>query len=232
MQQRGHIRDHRPQLLDHRQRLIERLLEVHSLDLVVTGQLEVVVIEHRLEFVGETVGVEDIAQPEPAPGDLVLVGRPDAPTGGADLVLAPGDLAGLVEGNVIGQDQRAGGTDAQPLPHRHSLVLQLGDLRQQRVGGEHHAVADQAGDVLAQYARGDEVQDRFLAVYDQRVTGIVPTLESYDRVDLVGEQVHDLALAFVTPLGAQHHHVLVHTRSSTFHTPSCSTSCLSHRGST
>ena len=50
-----------------------------------------------------------------------------------------------------------------------------------------------------------------LAVADDRVTGVVSTLEADHQIGLLGEQVDDLALPFVAPLGA-HDHKSRHTR--------------------
>ena len=47
------------------------------------------------------------------------------------------------------------------------------------------------------------MQDRFLALDDQRVAGIVAALETRHRADALGQQVNDLALAFVAPLRAE-----------------------------
>ena len=44
-----------------------------------------------------------------------------------------------------------------------------------------------------------------LAVADDRVAGVVAALEADDDVGLLGEQVDDLALALVAPLGADDH---------------------------
>ena len=68
---------------------------------------------------------------------------------------------------------------------------------------QHHAVADQAQRTFAQDARRDQVQDGLLAIDDQGVAGVVPALEAHDRTDLLGQQVDDLALAFIAPLGTE-----------------------------
>jgi hypothetical protein len=46
------------------------------------------------------------------------------------------------------------------------------------------------------------VQDGFLAVHDQRVTGVIAALKTHDNVGLAGEKVDDFAFALVAPLGA------------------------------
>ncbi len=72
-------------------------------------------------------------------------------------------------------------------------------------GLRHDAVADQAQRVVAQDAGRDQVQDGLLAADHQRVAGVVAALEAHDGADVGGQQVDDLALAFVAPLGAQHY---------------------------
>jgi len=46
------------------------------------------------------------------------------------------------------------------------------------------------------------MKDGFLAVDDERMTGVVTALVADDNVRVAGEQIDDLAFAFVTPLGA------------------------------
>jgi hypothetical protein len=117
---------------------------------------------------------------------------------------------GLVQGHVVGQDKRAGGRDLQALAHRYTLGLQAGDFLEQGVGGQHHAVADQALHVFTQDAGGDQVQDGFLALDDQGVAGVVTALEAHYGTGLVGQQIDDFAFAFVAPLGAQDYYVFTH----------------------
>ncbi|MOA40092.1 hypothetical protein D3C78_1619260 [compost metagenome] len=45
------------------------------------------------------------------------------------------------------------------------------------------------------------------AVDDQGVTGIVTALEAHYALGAFREPIHELALAFVTPLGADHDHI-------------------------
>src|SRR5690606_37668112 len=53
-------------------------------------------------------------------------------------------------------------------------------------------------------ARGDEVEDVLPPLADDGVPGVVAALGSYDDVGLLGEEIDDLAFAFVAPLGADH----------------------------
>ena len=51
-----------------------------------------------------------------------------------------------------------------------------------------------------------QVELEHLAVADDRVAGVVAALVADDHVGPLGEQVDDLALALVAPLGADDHH--------------------------
>ncbi len=50
----------------------------------------------------------------------------------------------------------------------------------------------------------------FLAVDDERVAGIVTTLEAHDGLRALGEKVDDRTLPFVTPLRADDDDVRAH----------------------
>ena len=72
---------------------------------------------------------------------------------------------------------------------------------EQRFQRQHHAIADEALHVLVQDAGGDQRQHGLLAADDQRVAGVVAALEARHRGGAFGQQVDDLALALVAPLG-------------------------------
>lgn len=46
------------------------------------------------------------------------------------------------------------------------------------------------------------MQYRFLTFNDQRMSGVMPALEAHYCAGLIGQQIDDLALAFITPLTA------------------------------
>ena len=88
-----------------------------------------------------------------------------------------------------------------------ALLLQRGDLVEQRMRIEHHAVADDRQLARPHDARRQQRQLVGGAVDDQRVAGIVAALEADDDVGLLGQPVDDLAFAFVAPLGADHDNI-------------------------
>ena len=64
--------------------------------------------------------------------------------------------------------------------------------------------------MLTQNTGWNQVQGSLLAVDHQCMTGVMATLEADDGRDLVGQQINDFTLAFITPLGAQHNNVFTH----------------------
>jgi hypothetical protein len=42
------------------------------------------------------------------------------------------------------------------------------------------------------------------------VTGVVASLETHDMRGLFGQEINDLALAFIAPLGTQNYYTLAH----------------------
>ena len=95
----------------------------------------------------ERLGIGEVADADAAPRDLVLVGRPDAARGRADLPLAAPRLRQQVEVAMVRQDEvrlvaddePAGDVDARP-------AVSSSISREERRGIDDDAVADDAGD--------------------------------------------------------------------------------------
>ncbi len=155
--------------------------------------------------------VGEVADPDRAARHLVLVRGPDAAARGADRPIALGGLPRLVDRGVMRQDERARFADLEPRRHVDARGLEHVDFLEQRGRREHDAIADVAGDLVAQDARRYEVEHRLAPADDQRVAGIVTALEANDTLRMIGQPVDDLAFAFVTPLGADDDYVLCHT---------------------
>ncbi len=94
---------------------------------------------------------------------------------------------------------------------------ELVDLREQRLRIHDDAVADDAGDAGMQDARRNQPQHELRAVDVDGVPGVVSALVARDDVETRREQVDDLALAFIAPLGAEHSeiHSRMHDSTST-----------------
>ncbi len=72
----------------------------------------------------------------------------------------------------------------------------------ERDGVDHDAVADDAGFSRSQDAGGDQVQDVLLAGVDDGVPRVVPALAAHDDVRVARENINDLPLPLIAPLGA------------------------------
>ena len=127
---------------------------------------------------------------------------------GADRRPCPTRVRANVEFLVQRQDQRRVLGDAQIVRRDlDALLLELGDLVDQRAGIEHHAVAD---DRQLAWPHDAGRQQRKLvggAIDDQRMAGIMAALEANHDVGLLRQPVDNLALALVAPLGADHDNI-------------------------
>ena len=168
------------------------------------------VIENLAELGGKALAMEQIRHAQRTPRNLVLVGRPDAPPGGADRVRALGLLPRAVERDVRRQDERTRRTDLQAFEHRHALPDQRRRFLEQSLQRQDHAIADQALHVSVQDSRGDQRQNGLLAADHQGMSGVVAALEAHHGLHLVGQQVDDLALALVAPLQTDYDEILTH----------------------
>ena len=83
----------------------------------------------------------------------------------------------------------------------------IGDLGFEGDGVDDHPVAHHVQDAFVQDAGRDEVEDEGLAVGLDGVAGVVAAVVARHYLHLVGEEVDDLAFAFVAPLGADDHDV-------------------------
>jgi hypothetical protein len=107
----------------------------------------------------------------------------------------------VVEEHVVGHDQVRIRADAQP-GEVDALGAQPVELVGEDLRVDHHAVADRAQPPRIEDPGGDQVQLPRHAVADDRVSGVVAALEADHQVGALGEEVGDLALALVAPLGA------------------------------
>ena len=90
--------------------------------------------------------------------------------------------------------------------HVTSRVGQSVDLAQQHLGVDHDTVADHRGAAGREHAGRQQVEGELPPVReDHGVAGVVAALVPHDVVDLLAEQIGDLALALVAPLGPDEH---------------------------
>ncbi len=70
---------------------------------------------------------------------------------------------------------------------------------------EHYAVPDHTPAVRTQNPAWHQLQNEFLAVNDDRVSGIVAAGVSGHHREALRQHIDDLPFAFIAPLGAHHH---------------------------
>src|SRR5437879_12217476 len=92
--------------------------------------------------------------------------------------------------------------DEQAVIHLHAVVTQSGDFFEKCDGIEDYTIADDAAASRAQYATGHQLQDKFFAVDDDCVPGIVASGVARHDGENLRQDIDDLAVAFATPLGA------------------------------
>ena len=91
--------------------------------------------------------------------------------------------------------------------HRDPPGLEVIQFRQQDLGVQHHAVADEALGAGMQDPRRDQMEDEFFAAHHQGMAGVVAALIPHHHGGLLGQEVDDLPLALIAPLGAHYHYI-------------------------
>ena len=153
---------------------------------------------------GERVGVGEVADANAAPGDLVLVGRPDPARRRPDLPFAAPGFAQQVELAVIREDQVRLVADHQAVADGNPCPLELVDLREERLRVDDDAVANHTGDAGVKDAGRQQAKDELASACIDGMPGVVASLVAGDDREIRSQQVDDFALSFVAPLCAEH----------------------------
>src|SRR5262249_14437649 len=85
--------------------------------------------------------------------------------------------------------------------------LQRFDLGQEGLWIDDQPVADDGLFTRPQNTAGDELQNELLLPNEHGMPGVVAALITRDDVKAAGEQIDDLPLALISPLGAQYDYV-------------------------
>ena len=85
-------------------------------------------------------------------------------------------------------------------PGLHLIVLM-----EELDGVQNDTIPEKAAFFRMEYPGGDLVEDELLVPDVDGVTGVGPSLEPGDDVGLLGQDVHDLPLPFVSPLPTYHY---------------------------
>lgn len=148
------------------------------------------------------MGIDQINHAKTGPGRFVTVGGTNAALRSADFVLPFEQFPLLVDHPMIGQDEVSGFAQEQVAVDLHAQLQEAFDFPDQGKGIDDHAIPDNAHFVITEDARRNEVEDVFLFAYIYSMAGVVPPLAANDDVGLFGENIDDLSLTFIAPLGA------------------------------
>ena len=200
VQQLGALDDVGAQALGVGQEVLADLLDGvggQAIDLLEDG---VLIGQRDGELLAEGVLVEHVLHAQAGAVHLVHVAGTDAALSGADEVLAEVLLVGAVEVAVVGHDDVRVARDAQALA-AEALGLEGVDLLEDDRRVDDAAVADDRQGVLVDNAGGNLVKSQLVAVGDDRVTGVSTAAVAADDIEVTRDEVGDLTLALVAPLG-------------------------------
>ena len=91
--------------------------------------------------------------------------------------------------------------------HRNALRSELADFLDEMQRIEHDPIANHGELARPHDAGGKQRQLIDVIADDQSMPGIVAALEPHNDIGFKRKPIDDLALALVTPLGADHHHI-------------------------
>src|SRR5262249_4794109 len=121
--------------------------------------------------------------------------------GRSNSVLPFQQFALFIELPVVGKNQVGGFTDEKIAVHADPESTQPLDLIHQTHRVNHHTIADDTDLSPAEDPRGNEVKNKFSLSNKDRVARVVPALSTDYDVRRPGQNVNDLSLALVAPLG-------------------------------
>ena len=176
---------------------------VERFGIVDPGQDGILELDVGFDLVAQQLAKGQVADANPPPGNLVFVAGSDAATRRADSSLGQPCLFGVIQRRVIGHDQMGPVADEQPPFHAFSpdpvdLAEQGRRDRRQRRCRSRRSCPDEG------CLDGISLRMCFFIADQDGVSGVVATLIASDDIESLGDQVNDLSLAFVTPLGSDY----------------------------
>ena len=197
----GHVAHHRLNAIGEGQEVVGDFSGVqgrqtHGLENRVLGG------ECGLDLGTQRLGVEEVLDADTDAVHLVRVGRANATSGRADLVIAARTLVGLVHKAVVGGDDVRVCRDQQARAVHASCRDGL-DFIEKNIEVNDDAVTDDRGNAFGEDSRGQEVEGVLLAIDDDRVSRVVAAVEFNDVIGVLSQLVGSFSLAFVAPLGAE-----------------------------
>jgi len=156
----------------------------------------------------EQLLVEQVGDTKPATTHLVFVSGTDSARGGANLYSSGCVFSGEFHHAVVGKYHVRAIGDEEIAVDLDAGLAQRTHFFHESERIEDDAVADDSLAALAQDAARNELQNEFLAVNSNGVSGVVSAGITRHNAEVIGEHIDDLAFALVTPLGAYYHRCL------------------------
>jgi hypothetical protein len=166
------------------------LVGVEREAVVDAGQDGVLLAQDDVELLAEDFRVEEILHAKAALGRAELVVPEETLRHPVELVVVRHDQVG------VARYHEAAGVD--PATREHVALCE----EHGRVDDD--AVADDRDGVGVEHTARDELEGEGLAVDDDRVAGVVAALVADDESHVLGEEIGELPLAFIAPLGSDH----------------------------
>ena len=114
-------------------------------------------------------------------------------------------FAGVIEGAMVGKYQVRTRTDLHAFRRDfNALLRQAIGLDEERLRIDDHAVTEHARLAAMHDARRQQVEHERLIPNLDRMARVVAALIACDDLELLSEQINNLAFAFIAPLGADY----------------------------
>ena len=168
------------------------------------GEQGILGIQVPFQLGSQYIPVQQVAHPDPGPGHFIHIAGADAAFGGTDLGVAQGSFLQFILFFVV-REYHMGPVADQQIAGIHALGLHFGDFLQHHTGVDHDPIAQDAGLVAVQDAAGQQPQFIGYIVDHHRVAGVGAAGITDHCIGLLGQIVHDLAFAFVPPLGTDYY---------------------------
>src|SRR6185437_3379687 len=153
----------------------------------------------------QKIVVQQIDDPQAIASGFVLIVRADAAAGSADLLPSRRALSSQLNHAMVGEDDLRSIGNEELAVYVHAQIAELAYFAKKRHRVQHHSVADHRLAIGPENAAGHKLQNEFLPADDDSVPGVVPASVTRHHLEALGEHVHDFPLAFIAPLGADHH---------------------------
>mmetsp|Transcript_32937 Transcript_32937/g.90948 ORF Transcript_32937/g.90948 Transcript_32937/m.90948 type:complete len:238 (-) Transcript_32937:98-811(-) len=149
----------------------------------------------------ELIEVQEVAKAEAVANGLRGVAGPDAALGGANGAGTLLSLENAIDDLVAVEENMCSCGDVNPLYGTRVKVLQVLQLPHERRNVDHDTIADEILARLVDHPTWQQVEGILLPVDQEGVPGIGAAVETRAELHFLREDVHKLALAFISPLG-------------------------------